>query len=56
MSASQASPRERFPAPPYPKDRVQQGEVFKLNELQPLKIQSSDGGAGPVAPGDSFPE
>jgi hypothetical protein len=56
MTASQASPRERFPVPPYPKDGVQQGEVFNLNELQPLKRQSSDDGTGTPAPGDAIPE
>lgn len=53
MAASQASPSERFPVPPYP-NKAQEGEVLKLNELAPLNLQSSDSGAGPAAPGTTI--
>lgn len=52
MAASQASPSERFPVPPYLIKA--QGEVLKLNELAPLNLQSSDSGAGPAAPGNTI--
>lgn len=55
--ASQPSPSERFPIPPYPENvGTQQGEPLNFSKLQPLKAQFPDGGTGPAAPGGVNPD